>query len=160
MKKIILVSVLLLLSCFLFAKPFTTGSTLYVSAKNVKLRKTEAALSQTISTIYYGDSCIVLESNNKNTKVQLNSDKKEEGWISNGSLTKKKITSSTRTSARASADELAMAGKGFSAQAEQAFKQSNSDLNYDLINEIETISISNNEVLEFIEEGHLKGGNE
>ena len=158
MKKTIIVAVLSLTSCFLFAKPFAEGTTLYISAQNVKLRKSESPLSQSIATLYYGDSCVVLESNEKNSKIRIYSNKEEEGWISNGSLTKKKVTSSTRNTARASADELAMAGKGFSAEAEAAFKQYNSELKYNEVNQIEEISVSDEEVIKFIKEGHLKGG--
>lgn len=160
MKKVIFVSILTLMTGFLFAKPFAKGTTLYVSAQNIKLRKAESPLSAAVTTIYYGDSCIVLESNEKNTKIQMCTPDQEEGWISNGSLTKKKVTASTRQASRASADELAMAGKGFSAAAEEAFKKKNKDLDYAKVDEIEKITVSDSEVANFIKEGHLNGGEE
>ncbi len=160
MKKTISLSVLAFMTCLIYAKPFSKGTTLYISTKTAKLRKSEAALSTTVATLNYGDKCIVLESNDKNTKIQFENE--EEGWISNGSLTKKKITASSKSTVAgktlASVDELAMAGKGFSAKAEEAFKKSNSQLNYSLINEIEAINIENEEIAEFIKEGHLNGG--
>lgn len=159
MKKSLLVSVMALSAGLLFAKPFAVGNTLYVSAKDVKLRKTESPLSTVVTTISYGDVCTVLESNDKNSKIKM-ADGNSVGWISNGSLTKKKITTSTKQNARASADELAMAGKGFSAKAENAFKQSNSNLKYAEIDEIEKINISDDELSAFIKEGHLNGGEE
>jgi len=160
MKKLSLISILVLTTGLLFAKPFSKGATLYVAAQDVKLRKSESPLSTVIQIIDYGEMCIVLESNDKNTKVQMCSPDKEEGWISNASLTKKKITSTGKKSANISSDELAMAGKGFSAAAEEAFRQSNSDLNYDEVDSIELINISDEDTKNFIKEGHLKGGDE
>ena len=54
--------------------------------------------------------------------------------------------------------ELALAGKGFSADTEKAFKNSGNNLNYDLIDETEKITVSEEELNQFIKEGNLFGG--
>ena len=58
----------------------------------------------------------------------------------------------------ASSNELALAGKGFSEEAEKAFKSSNGNLNYAEVDKIEEITVSDSELSAFISEGHLKGG--
>ena len=45
-----------------------------------------------------------------------------------------------------------------SAEAEKAFKNSNGKLNYEEVDNVEKITVSESELSSFITEGHLKGG--
>ena len=96
----------------------------------------------------------MLESNDKFSKVFFNDNLSLAGWISNGSITKRKIYKNSYSSA-ATQDELALAGKGFSKNAEDAFKSYKKNLNYNLIDEMEKISVSDSELTDFIKQGHL-----
>jgi len=156
MKKITLALVLLFTSGVLFAESYPKGTIVYISAKTTNLRNNASPLSSVITEVEYGDSGVVIESNQKSTKIKL-SGTEEIGWISNGSLTKKKILASSKGT-RTTSDELAMAGKGFSAEAESAFKQANEDLPYDLVDAIEEIEVSDEELLAFLKDGKLKRG--
>lgn len=141
-----------------FAASFKTNATVYVSVKSTALKNGTGFFSKKTGTVSYGDSVIVLESNSSKSRVCLSSNASLMGWIPNGSLTSKKITKSGNSSVNASSNELALAGKGFSEEAENAFKSSNANLNYDAVDEIEKITVSDSDLATFISDGHLKGG--
>ena len=83
------------------------------------------------------------------------------GWIATGSLTKKKIVkSSGGSTVKASTSEIALAGKGFSGESEKAYKSANVALDYAKVDEIEKISVSSDDLQDFIEVGNLSDGEE
>lgn len=140
-----------------FCAGFSAGKTVYVSVKSANLKSGTSSFSKNMEKVFYGNSGTVVQSNSKQTKIQLPSG--ATGWISNGSLTSKKIVASSGT-ARISSSELANAGKGFSAEAENAFKSSNTNLDYADVDAMEKITVSDTELQNFITEGRLNGGEE
>ncbi len=159
MKKLIcIVLALAFFATAVFAASFKNGATVYVSVKSADLKSGTNFFAKTIGKVSYGDSLVVLESNSKKTKVRLSTNSSVSGWIASGSLTTKKIAKSKNNLSNASSNELALAGKGFSAEAEKAFKNSNGKLNYDEVDKIEKITVSESELSSFISEGHLNGG--
>ena len=59
-----------------------------------------------------------------------------------------------------SSDELALAGKGFSKQVENEFKEKNPNVNYAWIDRMEKFVVSETQIKRFLKEGKLspKGG--
>ena len=53
---------------------------------------------------------------------------------------------------------LALAGKGFSEAAENAFKSSNKNLDYAEVDKVEKITVSQSDESAFVKEGGLEGG--
>ena len=156
MKKRLILTTLVMFACVLaFAKEFKVGKKVYVSVKKAVMKSSTAYFSETLATLKYGDFGIVVESDSKNTKIKLDSGL--EGWISTGSLTSKKVVANS-SATRVSSSELANAGKGFSAEAERAFKSSGKSVNYSEVDSMEKIKISDADLQAFIEEGHLNGG--
>ena len=159
MKKLIcLFSAFALCASLVFAASFKSGATVYVSVKSAALKSETGFFAKKTGTVSYGDNLIVVESNSKKSRVCLSTNASVMGWIPNGSLTSKKIAKSGNSSVNASSNELALAGKGFSEEAEKAFKNSNGNLNYDEVDRIEKITVSDSELSAFISEGHLKEG--
>lgn len=156
MKKRVLLLLVAFCSISVFAASFKSGDTVYVSAKSVQLKSSEGAFSSDSGLAVYGDSGKVLAVSGKKVKIQLSTGSRSTGWISTGSLTKKKINTSSKTTA--SAKELALAGKGWSEEAENAYKASKPDLDFKIVDAIEAIIVNNAELLKFIEEGHLNQG--
>jgi uncharacterized protein YgiM (DUF1202 family) len=76
------------------------------------------------------------------------------GWIAGASLTTRRISASGRS---ASAGELALAGKGFSAEIEAAYRE-DENLDYSRIDAMEGITISPQELEAFLIEGRLSMG--
>jgi hypothetical protein len=141
--------------------PFKKGQKAYVSVKSASLKAGTGAFAKNTAVVGYGDAVIILSCNSKKAEVQLASDPAKKGWIANGSLTRKKIVrNSGGSSVRASTDELALAGKGFSEAAENAFKSANRNADYTDVDKLEKITVSESEAASFIAEGKLSGGAE
>lgn len=158
-KTICILGALVLCASVAFTATFKTGATAYISVKTAALKAGTGFFAKKTGAVTYGDSVIILETKSSKSKVRLSSNPSVTGWIQNGSLTNKKITKSG-SSVNASSSELALAGKGFSAEAENAFKSSNGNLSYDEVDRIEKITVSESELSAFITEGHLNGGEE
>lgn len=159
MKKIALIF-FCLMATTLFAKPFKKGTTVYIAVKIAEIKKSESNYSEVIGAAAYGRKFIVLESNEKRTQVQLADDKTRIGWVSTGSLTKKKVFNTNDKMASTTLDEISISGKGFSEEAENAYKTSNKNLNYEEVDKIEKIEVFEEALLSFVKEGNLKLGTE
>lgn len=158
MKKHLITAFVFLAVFSAFCASFGTGKTVYVSVKSSSVKSGTSFFSKNAGSVSYGNSGTVIESNSKKSKVRFASG--VSGWISNGSLTTKKIVASSGGASRVSDSELANAGKGFSAEAENAFKSSNKNLDYADVDKMEKITVSDSELESFIAEGHLTGGEE
>lgn len=140
-----------------FAVTYMKGANVYVSVKQTELRSGTGRFSSVLSVLEYGDSLVVVESGDKNTKVRMSDG--QEGWVSTHALTKKKITKSgDGDAAKASTKEIALAGKGFSEESEKAYQQANSTLDFSKVDEIEKISVPDEVLDEFITDGKLNDG--
>lgn len=150
----------LCMSCFLVnvsAKTsFRKGDTLYVSVKTSELKSSSGRFSSKVADVNYGDCVTVLESDDKSTQVKLANG--TSGWISTGSLTKKKIVKSNGSNVKASTKEIALAGKGFSAESEKAYRADNSKLDYSKVDAMEKISVSEKDLKNFVKDGQLNDG--
>lgn len=149
MKKIIIGFCLFLASFSLFAADinYKPGTHLYVSVKTTKLGKTEVS---------YGDVLVFEQVVGKKLQVHLLDNETVIGLIAPGSVTKKKIVKSDDGSTvRASSDELALAGKGFSKSAENVYKEQHSEISFSEVDKMETIVIDEEEAKKFFEEGNL-----
>lgn len=163
MKKITVLLFTILSACtFLMpvsAETFKKGTTVYVAVQASNLKDGKGVFAKNIVSVSYGDSLLVVSSDKKKTQVTTISNKT--GWIATGSLTKKKIIKSAKGgTVKASSSEIALAGKGFSEEAENAYKASKPNLDYDTVDKIETINISESDLHTFAKEGKLAGGAE
>ena len=153
MKKNFTIFILFILClCSVFAK---TGAKMYVKVEEAVLKESPSFWGRNGASVFYGEEVVVLEEKNSWKKVQLVIDSSVSGWISESSLTQKKIVASgNRVSA--STEELALAGKGFTAEIEAEYKKQAS-LNYDAVDKLETNLISFDKVLDFMAAGKLEG---
>ena len=83
----------MLFSGAVFCEQFKPKSKVYVSVKSTYLKSGTEFFSSKICEATYGDCLIVLESNDKFSKVFFNDNLSLSGWISNGSITKRKMES-------------------------------------------------------------------
>ncbi|MDR3337687.1 MAG: hypothetical protein LBT16_10830 [Treponema sp.] len=136
----------------------TQGRIMYVATKNVELKSSTGFFAETVVVLQYGDQVTVVRENGKWREVQPVRQPSLNGWILANSLTSKRIVSGAAASA--SADELALAGKGFSQEVERSYKKrtSGSVVNYQEIDAMEEISVSRQELYDFLTEGHLNKG--
>ena len=151
MKRYLLLLLLVLTAAGLFAQSLK-GKTVYVAVKSVALKSSTGFFASTRGTLDMGASATVLNENGKWVEIRSSS---VSGWVASSSVTTKKINPSGGTSA--SASELALAGKGFSQEVENAYKQSG-DLDYRPIDAMEAQTVDLAVLKRFLEEGHLAMG--
>lgn len=136
--------------------------TMSVQVQNGQLRAQPSFLGASVAPLAYGDVVTVLEEQAGWMKVQTADGK--QGWIHNSALTRKRIV--LRADAKdaptaASADELALAGKGFNSDVEAEFKAQNKDVDYTWVDKMEKIKVDPLEIRKFLSEGKVtpeKGG--
>jgi uncharacterized protein YgiM (DUF1202 family) len=143
----------------LVAAQSLVGKTMYVTAKTVDLKGSTAFFSDVKGTLIYGDAVTVLQEYGKWAEVKASEKQNLSGWIAAANLTSKRLLSSGSASTSASANELALAGKGFNQEVEDSYK-ANGKLNYEAIDAIEKEEVPNRELYNFLLEGHLARGEE
>jgi hypothetical protein len=127
---------------------------MYVAVKSAALKSSTWFFAGTRGTLQMGDTVTVLQENGKWAEVRSAAGSLT-GWIASASLTAKRVVASG--SASASAGELALAGKGFNQEVENAYKQ-NGALDYAPIDALEAQNVSVEDLYNFIVEGRLTGG--
>jgi len=133
-----------------------------IQVKKGEIRSTPSFLGIIVARVSYGDRVYVREERGPWVRIGL-SGNSNEGWIHTSVLTSKKIVlnpGAKDVQTAASSDELALAGKGFSKQVENEFKENNPNINYAWIDRMEKFVVSQKRIKQFLKEGELspKGG--
>ncbi len=85
------------------------------------------------------------------------------GWLHSSALTEKKAalrSGASNVKEAAANDEISLAGKGFNKQVEGEFKSRNQNIDFTWINKMENITVSQTQMLKFLEEGEFEGGSQ
>lgn len=112
--------------------------------------------SKALVSVEYGDELEVLDEQRDWVQVEFQG---EEGWIHQSSLTSAKFSLGKilgGSSSAASQDEVALAGKGFNPEVERGYQESHPEINYALVDEIESYNVENESLYEFIRQGGLR----
>jgi len=159
MKKILIVLGFFLFVAGISSAQTLTGVTYYIAVKTVTLKASAGSFAANKGTLNYGDKVTVLKVDGKFAEVKSAKNSSVTGWTATSNLTLKQVVSGAKSTA--SAKEVALAGKGFSQEAENSYKnQKNKKINYTDVNETERITVTEGELKKFLEEGQLKmGGN-
>jgi hypothetical protein len=155
MKQLISAGMLLLCLGGGLAAQALRGKTVYVTVRTAEIKSSTGFFARVNGTLRYGDACTVLQERGNWVELRSNTNQALQGWIPAASVSTRRVVSSS-TSASASADELALAGKGFSEEVERSYREEG-DLNYDDIDKMEQPVVSTSELRSFIVEGHLEG---
>lgn len=139
-----------------------TGDKMYVNVREAALKSGTGFFASETGSLAYGSQVRILSEKGKWVQVASSADDSVKGWLPLSSLTKKKILldDSGLFSVSASADELALAGKGFSAAVEDLYADETTQAAYDFLDEMEGRNLDKDELLRFITEGGLSGGEE
>jgi len=132
------------------------GATVWVSAKSATLKSSTWFFASNRGTVDYGHQLTVLQVSGSWAEVQSSVNSGLSGWISTSSLSTKRI-SATGGSSSASASEVALAGKGFNEEVENAYK-AEGNLNYEAVDWTEKLVIPGDDLYNFITEGNLSAG--
>jgi SH3-like domain-containing protein len=155
MKRLILYTVLSVVAAGALSAQSLVGKTMYVTAKTIEVKNSFGFFANTLGTLAYGASVSVLQEYGKWAQVRSSEPPVLSGWVPASSLTSKRIITGSSTSA--SANEIALAGKGFNQEVENAYRQ-NGTLDYDAIDAMEEIRISSQQLFSFLQEGRLARG--
>ena len=156
MKKSLLLLIMLCLVLPLSAASKSKAKTQYVAIDPAPLKAKPTASAKKTGTIEYASAVIVLKEEKSWVYVCLESDKSVEGWLPATALTSKKIKAKGN-SASANADEIALAGKGFNSTIE-AVIEDQYEVDFSVVDYIETLGAEPQEVVAFAKEGELNDG--
>ena len=155
-KLLLLVCCLLCLGTSLWANK---GATMYVNVEEAELKSGTGFFASRTGLLPYGSKVTVLAEDGKWIQVASAESGGPAGWLPASSLTKKKIlVSGGLNTVSASADELALAGKGFSAEVEAQYTTESTAAIYAMVDAIEVTPQDKDGLLEFIVQGDLSTG--
>jgi hypothetical protein len=135
---------------------FARGSTVYVAAKTVKVKSSTGFFAGTRGTLSYGAQVRILQLKGNWSEIQSLGGNSLSGWVNTSNLTGKRINPSGAGTS-ASSGEVALAGKGFNEEVENAYK-AGGRLNYSAVNAVEAVTVAEQELYNFLVEGHLAIG--
>lgn len=147
--------VILFASLMVFPDFVPAAKILSVQVRGGQLRSTPSFLGKIVARVTYGEKVTVLEDRGAWQKVTTGS--RVQGWIHASALTTQKIALRSGTAdvkTGATSGELALAGKGFSAQVEAEFKSKNK-LDFAQIDRMEKLTIQPAQMGAFLKEGHV-----
>ena len=154
MKRLLVLFFLVLLVIGSLSAQVSRGGTAWVSAKSVALKSSTWFFAGTRGTLEMGAQVTVLQVNGNWAEVRSSANSSLSGWTQVSNLSARQIVSSGTS---ASASEIALAGKGFNQEVEDAYK-SDGALNFEDVDRTEANAVSQDELYQFVVEGHLITG--
>ena len=148
MKKITFILAMLL---FTGSLAFSQANRRYVAVQNTPLKSSTGFFSSNLGNLVFGDAVTLISDNGKWSKVQSGN---LTGWVASSNLSARRIIQSN--SSVVSANEIALAGKGFSPDTELEYKKNG--LDFSMVDNMEQITVPARDLLRFITEGRLSKG--
>jgi hypothetical protein len=155
MKKLIICFCLSLFITGLVSAQVSRGGILYVAVRTVALKSSTGFFAGNRGTLNYGDRVTVLQVSGRYVEVRSAANSSLTGWTASANLTTRQVVSGNTSTA--STREVAMAGKGFNQEVENAYR-TQGDLNYADVDRVESITVSETDLRQFLEEGRLSTG--
>jgi hypothetical protein len=132
-----------------------TGSSITVRVMSAKVMKTPKFIGTAAATLSRGDQLTVQEVKGDWYRV----DGAATGWIHKTNVVEGKVQLSTTPGSDnggASRDEVELAGRGFTPQIEQSYRDSNPNLDFSHVDAIEKTGIDPTELSAFVKEGGIQ----
>ncbi|MBN2284615.1 MAG: hypothetical protein JXO48_12055 [Deltaproteobacteria bacterium] len=149
-----------LLCAFIMMTTTAAASTYTVVVQEVAFRKENRFFAPAIAWIPYGEKIESTEQKGDWLNVTYN---EQRGWIHIGAVNELKVPWTALMGGRAdeaTRDEVALAGKGFTKEVQEAFQKENPNMRYDLVDHVESLEVSRERLEKFIKDGNLKGPGE
>ena len=128
-----------------------------VQIQDGKLRADPSFLGKIIGAVAYGESVTVIRQQDPWLFVSTQTGQLT-GWIHSSALTEKEIVlraGDANVQKTASQREIALAGKGFNPEVEKEYKKRNPNLDFEEIDRMERIIVSDEEIRQFMKDGNL-----
>ncbi|MCL2808922.1 MAG: hypothetical protein FWD24_02515 [Treponema sp.] len=156
MKKLLLILFLGLIITGLAAAQVARGGTLYVAVRTVDLKSSTGFFASNRGRLNYGDRVTVIQVSGRFVEVRSAVNPSLTGWTPSANMSVRQIV--TGTTSTETTREVALAGKGFDQEIEDAYRTQNRELNYSAVNEVESLIINEDQLIRFLEEGRLSMG--
>ncbi|MDD3582031.1 MAG: SH3 domain-containing protein [Desulfobacca sp.] len=147
---------LLVLVLALFPAP-ASAQTLRVVKDQDCLRDQAQFFGQPVALVKQGDQLKQLGMKGDWYQVEFQG---KQGWIHQSAVSTRKVSLSalrgTGTAQAATADEVALAGKGFTPEVEAGYREKNPNLNYAAVDRVESFQVPEAQLRKFITEGGLR----
>lgn len=135
---------------------FLIAENLFVKVQSARLRKEPKFYAATVTVLKAGESVVKIGSQAGWYKVRIASG--AEGWLHSSAVQTKKVdlvTMDKSLKAKASADEVALASKGFNEQVEQEYRARHKDISFAWVDRMLTLKVSPEQLMKFLKEGKL-----
>ena len=132
------------------------ADTMIVKVKETKLKSSPQFFASTVVSLNAGAQLEKIETQGSWVKVKTSNG--AVGWLHLSAVQDRKfslLAVSSPTKTGATADEVALAGKGFNKQVEDAYKSKNTDVDFLWVDRMLKIIISENDLLAFLKGGRL-----
>ena len=150
MKKLILFLLTILFVCSaVFAQ--ADRNTRYVAVRSTELKSSTGFFAATVGTLSLGDAVTLISESGKWSQVRSGA---VTGWVASSEISVRRVVAANNTGV--SASEVALAGKGFSAENEAEHRRSGAD--YSMVDLMEQTTVPPADLLRFIDDGRLKKG--
>jgi len=154
MKKLVFLSVLILMvSVSLFAQ-VKAGDTAWVSSKTAALKSSTWFFASNKGNLNMGDQVSVLRISGSWAEVKSSANASMNGWIAMSNLSARRVVAS---GAAVTASEVSLAGKGFSQEVEDSYKTSG-NFNFADVDKTEANTVSQDALYLFVVDGRLITG--
>jgi SH3-like domain-containing protein len=128
----------------------TDRNTRYVAVQTAVLKSSTGFFAKEVGKLPLGTAVTLVRDNGKWSEVRAGS---LAGWVVSSSLSARRVIASNSP---VTASEIALAGKGFSPDVEIEYRKNG--LDYRAVDSMESLTIPPEELLKFINEGHLSKG--
>jgi hypothetical protein len=152
MKRVLL---LLLLGTGVALAAPKVGSSVTIRVMSAKVMKSPKFIGPTSGSVSRGDQLTVKEVKGDWYRVEGS----YSGWIHKSNVTEGKVALSSTpggSGGNVNRDEVELAGRGFTPQVEQQYKDKNPNLDFSHVDAIEKVTIDPSELEAFVTEGKLK----
>jgi SH3-like domain-containing protein len=148
---------LLITSAIVLLMPMAASATpLNIQVEEVPVRATPSFFGEIVDKAVYGESVELLKEQGAWRRVQT---LRKPGWVHESAVSTSKVEleAGSQVNAGASGKEIALAGKGFNAEVENAYKAKNQQINFAWVDKMEKFTVNNSELQQFVKQGGLRG---
>ncbi len=151
MQRLLKISVVVLL---MPVSAFATS--LSIQVEEGQVRSTPSFLGEIIDKVVYGESVELVKEQGPWRMVNT---KRKPGWVHQSAVSESKVelVSGGDVNEGASGKEIALAGKGFNPDVENAYKAEHQQISFVWVDNMEKFTVSNADVEQFIKQGGLRG---
>ena len=147
-KLIFLMAILFCSGSLVFSQ---SGNARYIAVQSAELKSSTGFFASVVGRLSLGDTVTLVRDDGRWSQVRSGN---ITGWIQSANLSARRIIASNVSSS--GANEVALAGKGFSPSTEMEYKKEG--LDFTMVDTMERISVSKDDLRRFISDGRLNSG--